>query len=655
MQPSNIKIDVKFVLIVMFACYLPNVVHMPIWLSVFFISILVYRFFSAYYFLLLPNFWFRIGLILLSIFLLLWQHRILKTSGFYIGFFIMFTALKTLEVKNLRDLRVLILCNFYMILTVMLLNQELWIFFYVLLAVMLNLALMVKITAPQVDFNHTGKNFIKHFLYALPLSVLLFYLFPRLSHPLWSVPSLSQAKLGFSEELTIRNLSEMFNDDSTVMRVSFNKNFKPTLYWRGLVLSHFNGWSWKPELSDEYQFEQLKPLDASQSASYEILMEPHQKKWLFYQDNPIAAVPNLLFSSSAGLVQQDMNLVYYRLSYSLEEKPSVYQSLSNVSRQKYTHLPTYGNLKLRQWARQQFAAVHHDPQLFIGVIAQRINTQSYWYSLITENQAMNVNLMDKFWFETKRGYCEYYTSAVTIILRTVGIPARIILGYHGGKWNPVAQYLTVQQNDAHSWLEYWLDGVGWQRVDPVIFINPSRIDATIHQKQAEAVGLQTDSKLTWFKQMFFYLESTQFFWERWLLFYNADTQHDLLQKMGLQQWNGVDLLEAFIIVLVMFVIGVGGWYLLKQRYKQDAVIKEYHRLQHDLNLLGIKTTPPATVVTQLRELGEKYPQLKANLQIYLQQYEQLRLQQSGDAAENRTAILQLFKNMRKQLIFNMKK
>lgn len=654
MQSNSTKNSIKYVLIVMLFCYLPHMANLPV-VFAFVLATIVYRFFADHYGFPLPNVWVGIFLILISLSLLYWQYRILQSSGFYIGCLLMFTALKSLEVQTARDLRVLVLCNFYVILTVLLLYQELWIFPYVILAVLANLALMVKLAAPQVDFKYTSKHFIKHFLVALPISLLLFYLFPRFTHPLWRVPALSQTKTGFSEEMTIGNLSEVFNDDSTVMRVIFNRKFKPSLYWRGLVLSQFNGWSWKPASSDGYQFEPLKPIDTGKLASYEIMLDPHQKKWLLYQDNPIAAKPNLLFSSSAGLVQQNNSPVYYRFNYSLVDKVPGYQPITAVTRQQNTYLPPRGNPRIREWAKRQFAAANSNPLALIAVIARKINQENYWYSLVTGNTGVHANLMDRFWFETKRGYCEYYTGAVAIILRAAGIPARVIVGYHGGKWNPVAQYLTVQQNDAHAWLEYWQEGMGWQRLDPVTFIDRKRIDPTIHQKQADEAtagwfnNWSQNTTLPWIMRATFLLESVQFFWERWLLFYNQDTQRALLQKIGLEQWDEIKLLQASIAVLLVILAVAGVWYLIRQQWGRDALVEEYHRLQREISLLGIQTQPPATLAKQLQELEIKYPHLKEALHNYMQQYEQLRLYQVENNPENRKAIMQLFRALRAQL------
>ena len=657
MQEKVSKKTIKHALLVMIICYLPHLISSPWWLSILVVSAIVYRVSIDHYGYGLPNVWARLFLVIVSLCLLFLQYKSQVSSGFYIGFLLVFVALKSLEIRTVRDLRVLVLCDFYMILTALLIHQELWVFLYVILAVVAILLLMMKITAPVADFQYSGKKLIKRFFLALPIAIFLFYLFPRLSNPLWRVPALVQAKTGFSEQMTMGNLSDVVNDDSTVMRVVFRSNFKPSFYWRGLVLSAFNGWTWTLSPEVDHPFELLKPIKTGQAASYEILLEPHQKKWLFYQDNPIASYPGLLFSSSQGLVQQDSRVIYQRVDYSIIDGLSrSYQPLTKASYQLNTYLPPNGNPRLREWAKQQIIAVHGNTQALIDAIGRHINQEPYWYSLMTKNIGIKANLMDHFWFDTKQGYCEYYTGAVAIILRAVGIPTRVIVGYHGGLWNPIAQYLTVQQNDAHAWLEYWLDGVGWQRMDPVSFIAHERIDARIQQKQAGGVEQEWNSswnmlssKLPWMARAAFFLESAQFFWERWLLFYNQDSQLALLQKIGLGQWDEIKLLQVFIIVLLLLMLTGGIWYSIRQRQVYDALLVEYHRLQQEMQRLDVETRPPATFSKQLQELGDKQFHLKPLLNKYAEQYEQLRLRQEDANVDNRQSILTLLRSLRMKL------
>ena len=84
--------------------------------------------------------------------------------------------------------------------------------------------------------------------------------------------------------------------------------------------------------------------------------------------------------------------------------------------------------------------------------------------------------VDEFLFDTKRGYCEHYASAFVVMMRALGVPARVVTGYQGGELNPVDGFVTVRQSDAHAWSEVWLKGRGWSRVDPTAVVAPARVD-----------------------------------------------------------------------------------------------------------------------------------------------------------------------------------
>jgi len=87
--------------------------------------------------------------------------------------------------------------------------------------------------------------------------------------------------------------------------------------------------------------------------------------------------------------------------------------------------------------------------------------------------------IDEFLFETRKGFCEHYAAAFTVLMRAAGIPARIVTGYLGGNVNPIGNYLIVRQRDAHAWSEVWLQDKGWVRIDPTNAVAPTRVEQGI--------------------------------------------------------------------------------------------------------------------------------------------------------------------------------
>ncbi len=74
--------------------------------------------------------------------------------------------------------------------------------------------------------------------------------------------------------------------------------------------------------------------------------------------------------------------------------------------------------------------------------------------------------VNNFLFHTKKGYCEHFASAMVLLLRASGVPARLISGFHGGEWNSYGGYYTVRAQDAHTWVEAYIKNSGWVRFDP---------------------------------------------------------------------------------------------------------------------------------------------------------------------------------------------
>jgi transglutaminase-like putative cysteine protease len=540
-------------------CYIPHIATEPWWLFIIFSAGIGYRLIADYFsYPLMPR-WIRFFLVIGCLFIL---NAGIHSSGFFIRFLLVFIILKCLEIHTIRDLKVLILCNFFLIFSALIVIADLWIIIYLIIAILANLSVMLKLSASQVTLRKMSSKSGQQLLIAIPLSILLFYVFPRLD-PLWQVPSLSKGTTGFNERMSPGSIAELFNDERPVMQITFKKN--PILhgYWRGLILSFYTAESWYPSWYNYYSFLPLQKMGENETADYDIILEPNQKKWLFYTGYPIAGESNLLFLSDHGLIRQNNQAVTQRFAYSLKVQSVPYRVLNPAEYAQATQLPPHSNPRLNAWAKQQFGNSHHDIKTFINFLHGYIQQQAFWYTLTPPALTSNKNQMDSFWFDTQKGFCEHYAGAVTYILRAVGIPARVIIGYQGGQWNPIAHAITIQQNDAHAWLEYWQEGVGWQQLDPTSFIAVERIDQTIRNSQIDRLNPEDYSDISglpWRQEIKFLLESVRLFSERWFLFYNQNTQQNLLEYVGLGDWNKGQLLQASIGFMMLFFTLLGLYY-----------------------------------------------------------------------------------------------
>ena len=128
--------------------------------------------------------------------------------------------------------------------------------------------------------------------------------------------------------------------------------------------------------------------------------------------------------------------------------------------------------------------------------------REFTYSLDTEVPALSRDPLADFLFATKRGYCEYFASAMAVLLRTQGIPARVVTGFQSGYYNDVSGSWVMRASDAHAWVEGWIDGRGWVTFDPT----PSA-----------ATPSATGWIQTRLRRMSMYLDAADTAWQQWVM------------------------------------------------------------------------------------------------------------------------------------------
>jgi transglutaminase-like putative cysteine protease len=138
--------------------------------------------------------------------------------------------------------------------------------------------------------------------------------------------------------------------------------------------------------------------------------------------------------------------------------------------------------------------------------------QSFEYTLELPATAREATL-EHFLFRRRAGHCEYFSTAMVVLLRSVGVEARNVNGFLGGEWSQLGDYLAVTQNQAHSWVEVWFPGLGWVTFDPT--------------PGGGGVGTRRASWL-WPGRILF--DAIQHRWSKWVLDYDIDAQSGLFQR-----------------------------------------------------------------------------------------------------------------------------
>ncbi|MEM7098346.1 MAG: DUF3488 and transglutaminase-like domain-containing protein [Pseudomonadota bacterium] len=444
-------------------------------------------------------------------------------------------ALKLVEMKNRRDAYVVIYLSYFLIATAFLYAQGIALTAYELFAA-------VVVTAAMVGMNqlHTRvrpfaslKTAFGLIVQAIPLTVVIFLLFPRIS-PLWSIPVPSAASTGLSDKLTPGDVASLSRSDDLAFRVVFEDSVpaQRELYWRGLVYSEFKYGTW----SIAQPLDEIEAVSTTQAGlGYDVFLEPTQSTWLFALDTP-SQLPN------RGKLLGDFRLVNPEpilsvLRYSVRSNPDALLDLvlSDGLRARETAIPEEDNPRLQEYARDLYDKVGGDTRDMVNAMMAHIRTQPFVYTLRPPTLSFRDSI-DEFWFDTRRGFCTHYAGATVFALRTVGIPARMVGGYQGGEVNPVTGHMVVRQYDAHAWIEVWIEEQGWVRFDPTAAVAPARVEdglnaalSTTERGELSFLSSARQGDGSFVRDALRFVDSLEYRWNLWVVGYDNATQTDVLR------------------------------------------------------------------------------------------------------------------------------
>jgi transglutaminase-like putative cysteine protease len=383
--------------------------------------------------------------------------------------------------------------------------------------------------------------------------IVMFVLFPRISGPLWGSPQHeTSATTGLSERMTPGAVSQLARSRAVAFRASFPQDPPPKdqRYWRGPVLSFYDGRAWR----------RVEPLalpdvprpgsPAAMTYEYEVTLEPHSQRWLLALDIPDSVPPGARLSPEYELIAEARvdRLLQYSLSSLADYRIDV--ELNEAEHRRYTQLPAAAAPRARSLVAQ-WQAQSQDPATLIARALTYFRTEPYVYTL--EPPLLQGDPVDEFLFDTRRGFCEHYSSSFVVMMRAAGIPARPVTGYLGGEWNPLAGYMLVRQADAHAWAEVWLQGQGWVRIDPTAAVAPERIELGLDAALDELAGERGGGALSFAGhlrlRLSIALDTLDYYWNYWLVSFGPERQKALLERLGLAGL-GLGTIAALMVGLV---------------------------------------------------------------------------------------------------------
>lgn len=478
-------------------------------------------------------------------------------------------------------------------------------------------------------------------LMSVPIFVftaVLFVLFPRVGlSVLFLNHSRPERMVGFSDKVDLGGVGKLRTDPTIVLRVEVpdlpdQPPPRLALYLKGSAFDTYDGRSWaRSGLGERRPVERrgksvrlVRFPDRARDRILRIDLEPIDPPVVFLPSDAVALTlitlearmpvrpPELFVGPEGGLTYKNPGLRGLRYEVSLAGIGDAARStLSPSDRARYLSLPDDVTPRVHALARRWTQGIT-DPQEQAKRIEARLRRQ-YRYDLESPSGAA-ANPLDHFLFESKRGHCEFYSTAMAVLLRSIGVPSRNVTGFIGGSYNRFANTYAVRQGDAHSWVEVYLPDQGWTRFDPTP-PSSSAPRSEMHGWVATARDL---------------IEALALRWDRHVVGYDLKQQISLFQRVrdgyrGMLPKHGL-LARIFgdprRAILVLSVVALAAWLFFRYRRRRsfgpgavsrkssapnaERVVELYRSLERAMAARGAGrtvSTPPLTHARGLRAVG----------------------------------------------------
>jgi transglutaminase-like putative cysteine protease len=410
-------------------------------------------------------------------------------------------------------------------------------------------------------------------LASLPLLIFFFPLLPRTQLPLWNFLAAPASRTsGFSDSVEPGSSSATGSSRVLAFRVEMPRQPQHLLYWRGTVFNRIEDRRW---VRTTPPFEQIVyPLQRIRQTVYP---EPGAVRALMALDAPVSLSLPRAVRRVDGVYEYQGNSGK-RFTYVAESVPGgALATVGDIKRSFYLTLPHNLPERIRDLAdtvrRQGNSDSRRLEQLEIY-----FRNAGYRYSMT--GLPTGENALEQFLFEGKQGNCEFFASSFALILRAAGIPSRLVGGYLGGEYNQLGGYYLVSEDQAHVWVEAYITGQGWLRIDPSSFA-----------RNASAVWAPTGKSLLLKVRMT--LDSLDHAWNRSVITYDFERQIDVARTVGTRLQgieagrivkNSVPYLgSAFVILLVSLVVWKRKGLFLSR--EERLLRRFYRRLDQDCGIV----------------------------------------------------------------------
>src|SRR5487761_1948079 len=602
----------------------PHAEHLPLWVSAICSALLGWRAYLTWSGNPLPPRWLLLVVTLACVLAIAATFRTLFGREVGVTLLILLAALKLLEIRAVRDVTVLIYLSCFVIITNFFYSQSIPTALFMLFTLLVIMATWVHLQTGTLAFKPRLRIAGVLLLQAIPLSLIIFVLFPRVQGPLWGMPQDAYASSGLSDSMAPGSLSKLSLSDAVAFRVIFNgKAPSPDqMYWRGPVLWDFDGTSWKRGRNATLQRPVLT--DATTPVDYTVTLEAHNKSWLFVLDMPAKiSIPADLAPDFQVLSRTPVNA---RLRYSATSLLSYRANLGEPPQQlqRALALPQGYNPQSRKLAAEWRTRSDSDTALVRTALGY-FNQNGFEYTL--EPPLLGPNSVDDFIFTTKKGFCEHYAGSFVFLMRAAGLPARVVTGYQGGEYNELGGYYVLRQYDAHAWAEVWLQDRGWVRIDPTAAISPARIQNGLNAALPENAALPflARTQSPFLLSLRLNLDALTNQWNQWVLGYNTERQFAFLTRLGMEDitWKklAINMLSGVALLVGIFTLLMLRRLSVRQT---DAVQALWLKACRKLEKAGLPRAPHEGAMDYAARISAARPELTEKIYDLAARYASLR-------------------------------
>lgn len=483
-----------------------------------------------------------------------------------VGALLILLAIKLLGAKRFRDYMQIYLIALFLLIGSALLSMDIDFLLYFVCMIFLVTVTVVLLTyfsqdntlaLPASAVARIASKASLISLIAIPVTVVMFIILPRTSYPIFHFLNRgAHASAGFTDNVRLGKVSDIQEDTTVILRAHMERVQEDLLYWRGVVLDHFDGASWTSLQSkgpDDGRSWRMVGKQIKQT----IYLEPYGNRYLFALDKPASLSLRYAKKTSALTYALPEN-IFRRIRYESASALSDLLQEQGIDRSAYLQMPERDLTQTRDLVKALSSG--RTKEETAQAILLFLRTGEYRYSL--KNLPVSSNPLEDFLFRHKYGNCEYFASAMAVMLRIARIPSRVVGGYKGGYYNDAGEYYLVPQKNAHVWVEAYLENGayienrGWLRMDPT----PAGIENFVSGSSADL-----------FFRVKLLLDSMNYYWNALVINYDFSKQVSLFHNIrsGIKNprvhltlkskavvWYSAALLCLALVILVIYRLAV---------------------------------------------------------------------------------------------------